>query len=85
MHKLDMRHSRRALAEFDRTAAERDQPRQAAITEELVRRAERNEEIARNAVREAFYLDTADPNSREACMLMPITLIRHMVKIHGAE
>jgi hypothetical protein len=85
MRKLDMRYSRRALAEFDRTAAERDQAWKAATTEELVRRAKRNEEIARNAVREAFYLDTKDRNSREACMLMPITLIRDMVKVHGTE
>lgn len=85
MRRLDMRHSRRALAEFDRIAAERDQAREAATTEEQVRRAERNEEIARDAVREAFYQDTADRNSREACMLMPITLIRHMVKVHGTE
>ena len=85
MRKADMRHSRRALAEFDRTAAERDQAWKAATTEELVRCAERDEETARNAVREAFYLDTADRNNREACMLMPITLIRDIVKIHETE
>jgi len=63
-----MKHSRRALAEWRRTDEERSRAWLAAMTEEDVRACQRMDKIAADAVREAFFLDTAEFNSWETIM-----------------
>lgn len=84
MKKLDMRHTRRALAEYDRTGPERDARWANAMTNEDVFAAERADLVAINAVREAFYLDTTDRNNFDTCMCIAVSHARQTVEAHAS-
>lgn len=80
---LDMRHSRRALAEYDRTAESRDACWHMCLNDAAVRVCQRDDAIAANALKEAFYLDTSDRNNWETCQCVPIQHIRDCVARYG--
>lgn len=84
MKKLDMRHTRRAIAEYDRTRPERNARWADAMTNADVFAAERADAVAVNAVREAFYLDTADRNHFGACIYIAVSHARQVVEAHAS-
>jgi hypothetical protein len=80
--RLDFRHTKRALAEYDRRMEELDCELEAAKTDEDVERWRANVLIALAGVREAFYLDTSDRNSWETCQSVSVNLARRMVELY---
>lgn len=70
-----------ALAEYDRTAAERDQLWTNAETNEDVLAAERAEKDALLKVQLAFHALTKDRNSLEHCKLVDLEFMRRCASL----
>jgi len=77
--KLKLPHTRKALAEYDRTQHVRDWLCDRVSTDQDVKdwQAACNAAIAE--VQEAFYQDTKDRNSRDHCKYADITWMRSLL------
>lgn len=82
---LSVEHTRRALAEYDRSTPARSQRWDRARTSEDVAAAEAADLEALRKVQEAFYRDTADRNCLENCYLVSLEFMRHMVETYKPE
>lgn len=74
-----------ALAEYDRTAPERNAAWDAVKNNADVAAAEKADEGALEAVQEAFYQVTKDRNSREGCLRVDIAFARNIAKLQGGQ
>jgi uncharacterized protein YjiS (DUF1127 family) len=82
---LTLVHTKAALAEYDRTAPERDAMLAAAMDDKGVTRWEVAEHAARRKVKEAFYKDTSDRNSLDHCMVVGLFWLRDQVARHAGD
>lgn len=73
-------HTRQAIAEYDRTAQERQQVWDSIQTSEDVDIAERIDEAALRAVQDAFYEDTKDINTLSHCRRVDIGFMRRLAE-----
>lgn len=89
----DLSRTRAALADYDRTAAERLRywdlvgtiPARTSGADLGLRTAEEADHKALIAVQEAYYLDTQDRNSRAHCSILDIATARRFVAAWEAE
>lgn len=72
--------TRKALQEFDETAAQRAQAWSVVETNDEVGACEVADNAALNKVREAYYLDTKDINSKDNCMRVDLEFMRRMAE-----
>lgn len=84
MSKRTFENTRKALVEFDEMAAQRAHAWTTIETNDEVEACAAADTAALNKVREAYYLDTKDINSRENCMRVDLEFMRKMVeRNHG--
>lgn len=81
--RLRMRHSRAALIAFDANAGAREAALDRCQTDADVEAFIREEKAAEDRVREAFWHDTADRNSRDNCMLVSLAFVRKLCREFG--
>lgn len=70
--------TRKALIEFDAGAAERQRLWDSIESNQDVEAAVAADNAAKNKVREAFYEDTKDINSKENCMCVEVDFMRRL-------
>ena len=77
--KRDFMRTKQALANYRAAGSERDRLWDTVESDADVERADQRDKADADKVREAFYLDTQDINSRDNCMRMHVGDIRRMI------
>jgi hypothetical protein len=77
--KFTLENTRRAVAEYDANLPALDKMLWDAQSDAEVIAWKDASRLAKEKVKEAFYQDTKDRNSRENCHLVPVNILREMV------